>query len=450
MKTDKYEIDMCNGSLFPKILTFSFPLIASGILQLLFNAADVVVVGRFAGNEALAAVGSTASLTNLIINIFIGLSVGTNVVVARFYGGNKEKDVSDAVHTSVMISLVGGVILLVAGILLSHPLLALMGTPDDVINHSVLYMRIYFAGMPVMMLYNFGSAILRAVGDTKRPLYYLLISGVVNVVFNLVFVIEFNMGVAGVAFATVISQALAAVLVLNCLMKADSAIRFEFKKLRINPYILRQIAGIGFPAGIQGMLFSVSNVIIQSSVNSFGSVVMAGNTSAQNLEGFVYTSMNAVHQATVSFVGQNSGAGKYDRVKKSIVECFLLVTAVGVIMGFAMAFYGDALLKFYSSDPEVIKYGALRLLYICVPYCLCGIMEIFVGGIRGMGYALVTTFISLMGACAFRIIYIYTFFRTHKSLEVLYLSYPISWFITALAQLIYLIIVYKKVTGRKG
>ena len=442
--TNKYEIDMCNGPLFSKLILFSFPLIASGILQLLFNAADVIVVGRFAGKEALGAVGSTSSLTNLIVNIFIGLSIGTNVMVARFYGSKNEKDVSEAVHTSILISIIAGFILAFIGYILARPMLTLMGTPDDIVNHSVVYMRIYFLGMPVMMLYNFGSAILRAVGDTRRPLIYLSISGVVNVILNLIFVIKFGMGVSGVAYATVISQGIAAILVVICLMKADSCIRLDLKKLRLNKIILGQIAGIGFPAGIQGAVFSISNVIIQSTVNSFGSTVVAGNTAAQSIEGFVYTSMNAIHQAAVSFIGQNSGAKKMDRVKKSAIECFLLVTAVGVVLGNLAILFGPQLLSFYSDSPEVIEYGMIRLKYICFLYCLCGIMDVFVGCLRGLGKAVITTLISLFGACALRIIYIYTLFPSIRSLGNLYLSYPVSWFITAIAQMIYFVIAYKE------
>ena len=445
-----YEIDMCNGRLFSKILLFALPLMASGILQLLFNAADVIVVGRFAGKEAMAAVGSTSSLTNLIINIFIGLSIGCNVMVARYYGGQNEKAVSEASHTSILISLAAGAVLAVVGVLVAKPMLTLMGTPDDVIEHSVLYMRIYFLGMPVMMLYNFGSAILRAVGDTRRPLYYLSVAGVINVVLNLTFVIFCGMGVAGVAIATVASQAVSAVMVLRCLMKSEGAIKISLNKLRINKHILGQIAGIGFPAGIQSTLFSLSNVIIQSSVNSFGSVIMAGNTAAQNLEGFVYTSMNSVHQATVSFVGQNAGARKYDRVKKVVIQCLLLVTVIGLVLGNLLYLLSPHLLQFYSSDAEVIANGVTRLKVIATTYCLCGIMEVFTGGLRGLGKAIVPTIISLIGACLLRIIYIFTFFRWYRSLNMLYLTYPISWFITILAQLVYFVIAYKNSVKNSG
>lgn len=302
-----YEIDMCNGPLFGKILLFTLPLMLSGILQLLFNAADVVVVGRFAGNESLAAVGSTGALTNLLVNLFVGLSVGANVLVARYYGAKAEEEVSQTVHTSMVVSIIGGVILAVLGIVLARPLLRLMDTPEDVIEYSVLYMRIYFLGMPVMLLFNFGSAILRAIGDTRRPLFYLVTAGVINVGLNLCFVIVFHMGVAGVALATVISQCVSTALILQCLISSEGCFQLRADRLHMNYDKLGKIAAIGLPAGIQGSLFSISNVLIQSSVNSFGSIAMAGNTAGANVEGFVYMAMNSVHQTAVSFTGQNLG-----------------------------------------------------------------------------------------------------------------------------------------------
>ena len=320
-KTKSYEIDMCHGPLFRKILLFTLPLMLSGILQLLFNAADVIVVGQFAGNEALAAVGSTSALTNLLVNLFIGLSVGVNVLVARFYGAQQEQEAQEAVHTAVVVSILGGILLAFIGIALAQPLLQWMDTPDNVISHSVLYMRIYFVGMPVMLLYNFGSAILRAIGDTRRPLYFLAAAGVINVILNLIFVINFHMGVAGVALATIISQCVSAALIMRCLMKSEGCIRVEWTKLHIHWRMLGKIAQIGLPAGVQGVLFSISNVLIQSSVNSFGSVAMAGNTAAQNIEGFVYTSMNSVHQTAVSFTSQNLGGRQYGRINKILADC---------------------------------------------------------------------------------------------------------------------------------
>ena len=424
---NKYEMDMCSGSLLPKILLYSLPLMLSGILQLLFNAADIVVVGRFAGNDALAAVGSTSSLINLLVNVFMGLSVGTNVMVARFYGAGQKKELEEMVHTAILTSIVSGVILIFVGLALSRPALLLMDTPENVIDQSVLYIRIYFVGMPAMMLYNFGSAVLRAVGDTRRPLYFLMIAGVINVVLNLFFVISLSMGVAGVALATIISQAVSAILVLLCLMRSESDYRVELKKLRIVKDKMLKMIQIGLPAGMQGALFSVSNVLIQSSVNSFGSIAMAGNTAAQNLEGFVYTAMNALHQTCISFTGQNYGAKQYKRMGKILLICQGCVIVVGVLMGTGVYLAGGTLLKLYSPDPEVIQYGMLRLSYICTTYALCGMMDVMVGSLRGMGYSIMPMLVSLTGACLFRIVWIMTIFKAHHSLEILYVSYPISW-----------------------
>ncbi len=440
----KYEIDMCSGPLLGKILIFYIPLMLSGILQLLFNAADIVVVGRFAGNEALAAVGSTSSLTNLIVNLFIGLSVGSNVLVARYYGADQKDELREMVQTTVATACVSGIILIFAGFFISRPALMWMGTPDDVIAHSVLYMRIYFGGMPFMMVYNFGSAVLRAVGDTKRPLYYLLIAGVVNVLLNLIFVIVFSMGVAGVATATVVSQAISAALVVRCLILSDSVYRLEMKGIRIVPDKLIKMVKIGIPAGMQGALFSISNVLIQSSVNSFGSVAMAGNTAASNIEGFVYTAMNSFHQATISFCGQNYGALKFRRIGKALLICEALVIVVGAIMGNGAYFFAGVLLRIYSPDSEVIRFGILRMGYICVTYFLCGMMDVIVGALRGMGYAIMPMLVSLTGACLFRVVWIYTVFQSYRTLECLYISYPISWALTFLVHLVCFLIVYRK------
>ena len=443
-QSKKYEIDMCNGPLLGKIMIFYIPLMLSGILQLLFNAADIVVVGRFAGNEALAAVGSTSSLTNLLVNLFIGLSVGANVLVARFYGAKQASELTEMVQTAVATAVAGGVILIFLGFFLAKPALGWMGTPDDVISHSVLYMRIYFAGMPFMMVYNFGSAVLRAVGDTKRPLYYLLIAGVVNVVLNLIFVITFSMGVAGVATATVVSQAISAALVVRCLIRTDSAYRLELQGIRIVPDKLLKMVQIGVPAGMQGALFSISNVLIQSSVNSFGSVAMAGNTAASNIEGFVYTAMNAFHQAAISFSGQNYGARKYKRIRKVLLICEVMVVVVGALMGNVAYLFGGTLLKLYTVDPEVIEYGILRMRIICTPYFLCGMMDVAVGALRGMGYAIMPMLVSLTGACLLRVVWIYTIFQSYRTLECLYFSYPISWGLTFAVHLVCFVIVFRK------
>ncbi len=444
-KKKSYEIDMCHGPLLGKIFLFSIPLMLSGILQLLFNAADVVVVGRFAGSQSLAAVGSTGSLINLLINVFIGLSVGSNVLIARYYGGGQEKEVSDTVHTSVLLSLVSGVALCVIGILLAKPLLGLMGTPSDVLDKAVIYMRVYFLGMPVLLLYNFGSSILRAIGDTQRPLYYLLGAGVVNVLLNLFFVITLRMDVAGVALATVLSQCVSAACIVRCLMKSEGSFRLYLKQLRIDKDKLLRIVRIGLPAGMQGAIFSVSNVLIQSSVNSFGSIAMAGNTAATNIEGFVYTAMNAMHQTAVSFTSQNFGGKQYDRINKVLAECLVIVTLIGVVMGNSVFFFGRQILGIYSSDVEVVEYGILRLSVICTTYCLCGLMDTMVGAIRGLGYSVMPMIVSLLGACGLRIVWLATVFRWHRSLLSLYISYPVSWGITFAAHVVCYIVLRKHI-----
>ncbi len=435
MRRRSYEIDMCSGPLFSKILLFSIPLMASSILQLLFNAADMVVVGRFAGSGALAAVGANAALINLLTNLFIGFSVGANVLVAKFYGARREEDMGKAVHSAIALSLACGVILMAFGMLAAPQLLVVMGTPRDVLSQATLYIRIYFAGMPVILLYNFGSSILRAVGDTQRPLYYLLAAGVINILLNLAFVVGFHMDVAGVALATVISQAVSAGLIFRCMMHMEGGCRVEPKKLRLEKGIVLQIVRIGIPAGLQGTVFSLSNVLIQSSVNSFGSVAMAGNTAASNIEGFIYMAMNAYHQTALSFSSQNLGAGKYRRIQKALAECLAMVAGVGLVMGWAAYLFGPQLLGVYSSNPKVVQVGLLRLSVICTTYCLCGIMDVLVGGLRGLGYAVMPMVVSLLGACGFRILWIFTIFRHHHSLLSLYVSYPVSWTLTAAVHL---------------
>lgn len=439
-----YEIDMCNGPLFGKILIFAVPLMLSGMLQLFFNAADIIVVGQFVGHTALAAVGSTGSLINLLVNVFVGLSVGTNVLVARYYGARDAKHLHETVHTSVLTSVLSGTALIVIGIILAEPLLTLMGTPDDVLDQAALYMRIYFVGMPASMLYNFGAAILRAVGDTKRPLYFLFISGIVNVILNLVLVLVFHLGVAGVAIATVTSQVISAVLVALCLIKTDAPYRLELKKLRIHKSKLLEIIKIGLPAGMQGAVFSISNVLIQSSINSFGSTVMAGSTAASNIENFVYTAMNALYQTALSFTGQNVGGGKYKRIGKIMRICVLDVTAIGILLGGGAYLCGSTLLSIYTSDPQVIQYGLERMMFVCLPYFLCGIMDTLVGSLRGMGYSIMPMIVSLTGACALRIVWIMTIFRMNPTLSTLFLSYPVSWFVTALAHFICYLIVHHR------
>ena len=439
-----YEMDMCNGPILSKVLVYAFPLMLSGILQLLFNAADVIVVGRYAGSQSLAAVGSTSALINLLVNVFIGLSVGVNVLVAQYYGAKKEDDVNETVHTAVAISLVSGVFLVFIGFLLSRPLLELMGTPADVIDKSTIYMKFYFAGMPVIMLYNFGSAVLRAVGDTRRPLYYLTIAGVVNVLLNVFFVTQLNMDVAGVALATVLAQVISAGLVVRALMQSEGCLKLELKKLRIDKSKLKRIVRVGLPAGMQGAIFSISNVLIQSSVNSFGSIAMAGNTTAQNIEGFIYTAMNAVYQTNLSFTSQNYGGRKFSRLNRITLTCVGVVTVVGLVLGLSCYGAGEFLVGIYSSDPEVVQYGLTRLSVFGMTYFICGIMDTMVGAIRGLGYSILPMCVSLTGACAFRIVWIYTIFQWNRTLMTLYLSYPASWIVTTIAHAVCFIIIRKK------
>ncbi len=427
-----YEIDMCNGPLFSGLLLFALPLMLSGVLQLLFNAADIVVVGRFVGSHAMAAVGATSSLINLLVNFFIGISVGTNVLVARYCGAQSYRDVQETVHTSLLVAIVGGVVLIGLGVVLARPMLEGMGTPVDVLDQAVLYMKLYFIGMPATMLYNFGAAILRAIGDTRRPLYFLLISGVVNVIFNLFFVIQLHMGVAGVAIATVISQCISALLILQCLMRMDGVCHVELSHLRFHSAKMREMLRVGLPAGFQSVIFNVSNVLIQSSINSFGALAVAGNTAGSNIEGFVYTAMNAIYQTALSFTSQNLGAKNFKRIDQILTRCLLSVTVVGLILGNGAYLLGHQLLSIYSTDPEVISFGLLRMGIISVSYFTCGLMDVFSGSIRGMGYSVMPMLVSLTGACLFRIIWIFTVFQWSHTLFTLYISYPISWVLTTL------------------
>lgn len=440
-------MDMCNGPIFGKLLVFALPLMLSGILQLLFNAADIVVVGKFSGSHALAAVGSTGALINLFVNVFIGFSIGTNVLVAQYFGARDEKNVHETVHTSILLGIVGGFILIVAGMVFAKPMLEWMDTPEDVLSHAVLYMRIYFIGMPAMLVYNFGAAILRAIGDTRRPLYYLLCAGVINVILNLFFVIVLDMGVAGVATATVISQIVSAILIVRCLMHSDGIYRLDLHELKIYKRKMVHIAKIGLPAGVQGAVFSLSNVLIQSSVNSFGSIAMAGNTAAGNIEGFVYTSMNAVYQTALSFTSQNVGGERQDRIPKIVFQCLAIVTVVGAVLGNLAYQCGPFLLNIYSSDPEVIQYGMSRMQIICQWYFLCGIMDVAVGILRGMGYSVMPMLVSLAGACGLRVLWIFTVFVWKHSLFVLYLSYPITWTITLAVHFICFFVIWKRKKG---
>lgn len=446
----KYEMDMCSGSILKKMLMFTLPLMLSSILQLLFNAADIVVVGRFAGDNSLAAVGSTTALINLLTNLFVGLSIGANVTAARNYGGKREDALSRTVHTAVTISIISGVILTVIGVVGTKEMLRLMSTPDEIIDLAADYLRIYFAGITATTIYNFGSALLRAIGDTKRPLYYLLAAGAVNVVLNLLFVIVFKMDVSGVALATIISESLSAFLVIRCLMRETGAIKLELKKLRVHKAELISIIRIGLPAGFQGIVFALSNVVIQSSVNLFGNIVVAGNSAAANIEGFVYMAMNSFYQATLSFMSQNFGAGEYKRLNKILACGELCVVAVGLVLGNAAVLFGNQLLRIYTDSPEVIAAGMVRLHYISKVYFLCGIMDVLVGALRGIGYSVLPMVVSLLGACGLRLLWIATVFQIpqfHK-VEVVYLSYAITWIITAGVHFLCYVIVRKKVTKK--
>ena len=426
------SMDMTEGPLFSKVLFFALPIMLSGILQLVFNAADTIVVGRFAGNEALAAVGSVGSLNNLLISLFIGLSVGVNVVVARYTGAQDGRRVSNAVHTAVLLSVISGLFLAVVGYVAAYPLLRLMGSPQDVIDLAALYVRILFVGMPVQLLYNFCAAILRAVGDTKRPLYFLSLAGVINVVLNLVFVIGFHMSVAGVALATIISQAVSAALVVRSLMTAQGPTRLTLNRLRIDGRIFLEIVRIGLPAGIQSSVFSLSNVVIQSSVNSFGSIVIAGNAAASNVGNFVYQAMNTFQQAITCFAGQNVGAHKPMRVMASVKACMVWSLIFGLIFGFGTCLFGTPLLTLYSTDPAVISVGLERMYILHSTYFLCGIMDVLTGVLRGIGYSVLPMVVSLLGVCAFRILWVVTAFAAIPTMSCLLASYPVSWILTAL------------------
>lgn len=440
-------MDMTEGKLLLNVLFFSLPIMFSGILQLVFNAADTIVVGRFVGNEALAAVGSVGSLNNMIISLFIGLSVGVNVLVARFTGARETDKVSDTVHTAVLLSVVGGAALGVVGIVLARPLLELMGSPEDVIDLAELYIRILFVGMPVQMLYNFSSAVLRAVGDTKRPLYFLTIAGIINVILNLVFVLVFHLSVAGVALATILSQAVSALLVTHSLMLMDGPTRLYLRRLRLNGRVLGQIIRIGLPAGIQSCVFSLSNVVIQSSVNSFGSIVIAGNAAASNAANFVYQAMNTFQQSVTCFAGQNIGARKPRRVLTSMYVCLFWALLFGVVLGVLSCVFGTQFLSLYSPDPAVIAVGLERMYIVCGPYFLCGLMDVMTGVLRGLGYSLLPMAVSLLGACAFRILWVMTLFAAVPTMACLMISYPVSWALTFLVLVLIFAILWRRLRG---
>lgn len=436
---------MCNGSIMDKLISFSLPLMLSGILQLMFNAVDIIVVGRFSGSVALAAVGSTTALINVFTNLFIGISLGANVLAARFFAAGKDREMSETIHTSITLALISGVIMAFVGLFFSRGALELMATPSDVIDQSALYMKIYFLGMPFFMLYNYGAAILRAVGDTKRPLIFLIISGSVNAVLNMILVIVFHLDVAGVAIATVISQMISCILVLRCLYRSEGSYQLRFSRLMINKTYLKQIFQVGIPAGIQSTVINFSNVLLQSSVNSFGSTAMAGYTAANNIFGFLYVAVNSVTQACMSFTSQNYGVRKYKRMDKVLIDCIIISMTTSLVLGCSAYFFGPEILKIYTKDSEVIRCGMEILAYTTVPYFLCGIMDLFPGALRGMGHSGVPMILSVIGTVGTRIVWIFGIFPYHRSLSILFISYPASWILTIVMQVICFYFVRRKV-----
>ena len=450
MQIKSNKVDMTKGPLLTKIIAFAIPLMLTSMLQLLYNAADILVVGKFAGDASLAAVGSTGALISLIVNVFVGLSLGTGVVLSQAIGAKNSSRIHRIVHTSMLLSLFLGLLVGLLGFVLCKPLLILMSTPDDVLNKATLYMQIYFLGMPGFMVYNFGGAILRSAGDTKRPLVVLALSGLVNVVLNVVFVAFFNMDVAGVALATIISQYISAVWIVLILVKENADYKLVISKLRIYKNELSRIISYGLPSGIQSGFFSVSNVIIQSSINSFGTVIVAGNSAASSLESFVYTASNSIAQTAMTFSGQNSGAADYKRVKKVLVECSLLSLGVGIAAGAILILFRTPLLSLYTDSLEVIKAGSVRINIICMFYAMCGIMDTVANVSRGMGKSIVPMFITLVFVCLVRVIWILTVFEMLNTVECIYWSYPITWVATAIVQYIYFSFVYKSKLGQKN
>ncbi len=446
----KYTINMCGGRIMPKMLLFAVPVMLTSILQLLFNAADIIVVGRFAGDNSLAAVGSNSSLIGLMTNLFVGVSIGTNVLVSRYCGSKNDDGISKAVSTSILVAIVSGVFLTITGVVFARDILMLMHTPAEVLGLATLYLVIYFFGMTPMMIYNFGAAVLRAGGDTRRPLFYLSVAGVINVILNLFFVIYLRLDVAGVAIATVISQCVSASLVLRCLSRESGPMRLSLKGARVDLDNLLKILRIGVPAGLQGVLFSFSNVVIQSSINTFGAAVMAGSSASDNIETFVYFSMEAFYQATISFTSQNMGAGKVDRVYKVLKTGMICSVAVGLIFGLAVIIFSHQLLGIYTSSEAVKAVGIERLRVIIMTYALCGLMEVTGGVMRGIGYSVLPTVVTLLGVCVFRVIWVVGLLSipAFHSVITVYLSYPVSWALTFGAHLVCFIWVKKRVLAK--
>lgn len=445
MKRNKYEIDMCNGSIMDKLISFSLPLMLSSILQLLFNAVDIIVVGRFSGSQALAAVGSTTALINIFTNLFIGVSLGANVLAARYYAAGQDKEMSEAVHTAITLALVSGILMAFVGVGAARPALSLMNTPQDVIGQAAVYMRIYFLGMPFFMLYNYGAAILRAVGDTKRPLLFLLAAGMANVGLDLLLVVVIPLGVAGVAIGTVTSQMISCILVLWCLHRTESSYRLRFSKLKIRSVYLKRIFQVGIPAGIQSTVINFSNAMLQSSVNSFGATAMAGYTAANNILSFLYVAVNAVTQACMSFTSQNYSVGKQKRMDRVLLDCGILSVGVSLVLGVGAYLFGSQVLGIYTSDTDVVQCGLEILSITTVPYFMCGIMDLLPGALRGMGHSGVPMVLSVIGTVGTRIVWIYGFFPQHRSLHFLFISYPASWILTIIMQAVCFWFVRKKI-----
>lgn len=444
MKKNKYEIDMCNGTIMDKLISFSLPLMLSSILQLMFNAVDIIVVGRFSGSQALAAVGSTTALINIFTNLFIGVSLGANVLAARYYAAGRDKEMSEAVHTAITLALISGILMAFVGFGAARGALGIMDTPGDVIGQATLYMRIYFLGMPFFMLYNYGAAILRAVGDTKRPLVFLAVAGMANVALDLLLVIVIPLGVAGVAVGTVTSQMISCILVLRCLHKSEGSYQIRFSRLTIKGVYLKRIFQVGIPAGIQSTVINFSNALLQSSVNSFGSTAMAGYTAANNILSFLYVSVNAVTQACMSFTSQNYSVGKQKRMDRVLLDCMVLSAGVAGVLGVGAYVFGPQILKIYTSEPDVIQCGLEILAITTVPYFLCGIMDLLPGALRGMGRSAVPMVLSVIGTVGIRILWVYVFFPQHRSLYFLFISYPGSWIVTIAMQAVCFIFVRKQ------
>lgn len=423
------------GSLVSTMLMFALPIMAVNLLQLAFNAADMIVVGQFEGSRALAAVGATGALFNLIVNLFMGLSVGTSVIVAQDYGARRVDDIRQSVHTSIAVGIIGGFMATVIGLLFCDPLLTLMGTPEDILSLSSLYMRILFVGMPASMVFNFGAAILRAVGDSKRPMYFLVVSGVVNVVLNVFFVAVLRQGVAGVAWSTTISQYLSVVLIMASLMKQEGPLRFSWRKLGVDGKKLLLLLRIGVPAGLQSVLFSVSNVLIQSAVNSFGTTMVAASAASSNVENIVATPMNAYYQAAITYTGQSMGAEDYDRIDQIARISAGLVFITWIFLGGLILLFGRFLLGFYTSDPMVIDLGMVRMKVLMVVYFTCGIMNVFPGLTRAMGFSVLPMLSTLVGACLLRIVWLATVFRWYPTQLMLFAVYPVTWTIAGAGQI---------------